>query len=505
MLTPEQRWRRQLYVVLASFAVAVGLVLGPDTREIITAAAQPTDTHWIKAEHAAHGFGLTLIIILAALAFIYPKIFSGTQAVARFINDPKSEAARGTIDSVTKQLGGLIASATRGNRRFVVFVEDLDRCRPPRAVDVCEVVSQLLDHKDVVTVLVGDMDTIARSAAIKYRALELPTPGDDDMTAYAEYGRSSMEKLVQLQFDMPQPSEEQLKELRKLLSSDSSESDAQPSRFSAAFRRSLKIGGYALIVAAGMAVTAVAYYSLTHLLTNATLLGANLWVILVIIAAGLAVLAGIAPIAGLLRRARRRGTRKRIDELLPGQCSGKTIFQAVEAFPEDEKETARRRYFNLVFDSEGTAEARNRMYRRLDQFLPKGPRAIKIFAYRMRLVIAIGIASGALQFEKEKVPELFVRRFGKWLVLLDRWPSVSRIGQDCQNGQDGKKAMAGLEKAAKNCTNEPLKEKLEKHHLPDAGDIEDLRKLLSMRPPFGDISQLASVSATPRKAARLGE
>ena len=142
MLTPEQRWRRQFYVILASLAVAVGLVLGPDTRDIIIAATQPTNRHWTNAEHAAHGFGLTLIIILAALAFIYPKIFSGTQAIARFINDPKSEAARGSIDSVSRQLGDLIGSATRGNRRFIVFVDDLERCRPPRAVDVCEVVSQ---------------------------------------------------------------------------------------------------------------------------------------------------------------------------------------------------------------------------------------------------------------------------------------------------------------------------------------------------------------------------
>jgi hypothetical protein len=251
MLTPEQRWRRQFYVILASLAVAVGLVLGPDTRDIIIAATQPTNRHWTNAEHAAHGFGLTLIIILAALAFIYPKIFSGTQAIARFINDPKSEAARGSIDSVSRQLGDLIGSATRGNRRFIVFVDDLERCRPPRAVDVCEVVSQLLDHDDVVTVLVGDMDTIARSAAIKYRALELPTTDNADMAAYEEYGRSYLEKLVQLQFDLPPPTKEHLKKLRKLLSSDSGESATEPSWFSAAFRRSLKIGGYTLITAVG--------------------------------------------------------------------------------------------------------------------------------------------------------------------------------------------------------------------------------------------------------------
>lgn len=512
MLTPEQRWRRQLYVILASFAVTVGLVLGPDTREIITAAAQPTGTHWINAERAAHGFGLTLIIILAALAFIYPKIFSGTQAVARFINDPKSEAARGSIDSVTKQLGALITSATRGNRRFVVFVEDLDRCRPPRAVDVCEVVSQLLYHDDVVTVLVGDMDSIARSAAIKYRALELPTSGDADMAAYEEYGRSYMEKLVQLQFDVPQPPAEQLKELRKLLSSDSGESAMQPSGFGAAFRRSLKsgfrrslkIGGYALIAAAGVAVTAMAYYSLTHLLTHARLLGINVRVILVIIGVGLAALTGISPIADILRRERRRRTRNEIDrDLLAGQCSGKTIAQAAEAFSESEggiaresrKKVVRRRYFSVVFGSRKTAEARDQMLQLLDHFLPKEPRAIKKFAYRMRLATAIGIALEVFEFEKGEIPKLFVDRVGKWLVLLDKWPNVSLIGQD---------VMAKLEIAAKNGTSGPLQEELHMHGLSDTADIESLRELLAMNPPFGDVGQLGSVCAAPRKAARPG-
>src|SRR6266511_2920595 len=49
----------------------------------------------------------------------------------------------------------------RDPRRFVIFVDDLERCRPPRAVEVCEVASQLLGHPNVVTVLVADMATIA--------------------------------------------------------------------------------------------------------------------------------------------------------------------------------------------------------------------------------------------------------------------------------------------------------------------------------------------------------
>jgi hypothetical protein len=495
MLAPEQRWRRQLYVILASLAVTVGLVLGPDTRDIITAAAQPTGAHWIKAEHAAHGFGLTLVIILAALAFIYPKIFSGTQAVARFINDPQSEAARGSIDSVSKQLGDLIAGATRGNRRFVVFVDDLERCRPPRAVDVCEVVSQLLDHDDVVTVLVGDMDTIARSAAIKYRALEHPTQSDANVAAYEEYGRSYMEKVVQLQFDLPQPMEEELKELRGLLSSDSGQSATQRPGFDATFQRCLKISGYVLIVAAGVAATIAAYYSLTHLSAHARLLGINPWVILAIIGAGLAVLAGISPILGIRRRYRRRRIRKNIDDLLARKCSGVTDTEA-EALLQSEKEIARRRYFNAVFDSPKMVEARGDMLKRLDQFLPKGPRAIKKFAYRMRLVIAIGVAREEYVYDD---PEPFVDRFGKWLVLLDKWPSVSQIGKDAQDGKD---SMRNLEEAAKNSTSESLQKELRKLKLTANGDVEGLRKLLAMDPPFGNISQLASLSAAPREAAR---
>ena len=447
MLAPEKRWRRQIYVLLASLAVAVGLVLGPDTRDIITAAEQPTDAHWINAEHAAHGFGLTLIIVFAAFAFIYPKIFSGTQAVARFVNDPKTEAARGSIDSVSRQLGGLIASATRGHRRFVVFVDDLERCRPPRAVEVCEVVSQLLDHDDVVTVLVGDMDTIARSAAIKYRALELPTPGNADTATYETYGRSYMEKLVQLQFELPQPQEQELQELRKLLSSDNDQDDKQPSGPGAAFQKSLlqflKIAGYTLIAAAGVAVTAVAYYSLTHLMTQDKLLGKNLRVIAEIIGAGLVLLAVIHWIVGILGRLHRRCIRKRIDDRLK-KCQGKAIFQAVEDTSEsllcwkktkkkiekmeeinkrkppgkrisravvtvsknvpcwNKEEIVRRRYFNAVFDSSKTAAARDYMNRELNQSLPKGPREIKKFAYQMRLAIAIGVARGVFKLPEEK-------------------------------------------------------------------------------------------------------
>jgi hypothetical protein len=75
---------------------------------------------------------------------------------------------------------------------------------------VCEVASQLLAHPDVVIILVGDMSVVAASAEIKYAPLEVPslsvaTAADGpavSLPGYA-YGRRYLEKLVQVQFDLP--------------------------------------------------------------------------------------------------------------------------------------------------------------------------------------------------------------------------------------------------------------------------------------------------------------
>ena len=86
--------------------------------------------------------------------------------------------------------------------------------------------SQLIGHPEVVTVLIGDMDTIALSAEIKYAALEslsLGTPGTPGPGAaprisgrgpVGSYGREYLEKLIQIQLRLPPPLP---RDLRKML------------------------------------------------------------------------------------------------------------------------------------------------------------------------------------------------------------------------------------------------------------------------------------------------
>jgi predicted KAP-like P-loop ATPase len=103
------------------------------------------------------------------------------------------------MQEVSQQLRKLIGQAA-AQRRLIIFVDDLERCKPPRAIEVCETASQLLSHPNVVTVLIGDMTVIATSADIKYRDLELR---ETQRTAMTSYGRRYLEKIVQIQFDLP--------------------------------------------------------------------------------------------------------------------------------------------------------------------------------------------------------------------------------------------------------------------------------------------------------------
>jgi hypothetical protein len=283
MLTPEQRWRRRIMIGSASLIVAVLVLLPASVRTSIKTSASVDAA--IRAVVGQRWAPLALLM-LAALV-IWRKVFASAQAAARFVDDPKSEAATGSMWQVREQLGRLIREAIRNpgrfgrwlrrtrpkiaarvpryrqeRRRVVLIIDDLERCRPPRAIDVCEVASQLLGHEDVVTIIIADMATLAVSAEIRYAALEtVPTSqGDAADKLYAvqpkgAYGRLYLEKLVQIQFDLPPPSP---MGLRNMLAGSMSAEDLRSVRPSATRSHSWELPALAKLVGIRGALAALA-------------------------------------------------------------------------------------------------------------------------------------------------------------------------------------------------------------------------------------------------------
>lgn len=500
MLTPEQRWRRKCYIILVSLAIAISLLLGARSRDLITALARPTGANWTAAEHAAHGWGLPLLVLLASLTFIYPKIFAGAQSVARFITNPQSEAAQGSMNSVRDQLGSLIHAATRNHRRFIIFVDDLERCRPPRAVEVCEVASQLLDHLGVVTVLVGDMEAIALSAAIKYRALELPGPdqADNDVlkASYTQYGRSYLQKIVTIQFDLPPATPEQLKDmlqadLRAIGSADEYYESAEKQRLArlrvAAVSLILILAGTFMALIAGAATLEGARF---HRPVNNTSWG--LWGLTVATLGLGLVLYVTLLVIGIRRRRRRIATRRRIDQAIHSQSAGTTAEEAAENVVQtasgSSADSVRKRYLSAVLDTTGIVARVDAM---VFNFLPDRPRAAKRLLNQVRLMILIATGRGLFVLQDEKDQNNRADLIGKWLVLRERWPAIAQLAQR----DPGK--MKDLEIGASDDAKNGFQAILRSYGITEFDDIKNLCGLLNMKPHFEELGELTFFSGTP--------
>lgn len=180
-------------------------------------AAPPVDPsdpvlRWLQIRLVLLGGFVTSAVGFIGVLF---KVLSST-SLASFVQSPEKSAEAGTIANTRDQLKRLIARATGGRRRLIVFVDDIERCKPPRSVDVLDAVNQLLDVNGVIVVLLGDMAAVAAAAQLKYKDLaEIYVPSADLAPLSIErrkevFGRLYIQKIVQYQFDLPALPKEKL-------------------------------------------------------------------------------------------------------------------------------------------------------------------------------------------------------------------------------------------------------------------------------------------------------
>ena len=86
----------------------------------------------------------------------------------------------------------MVAETLTENNRIVVFIDDLDRLVPEKAVDLLEALKLFLDIKGCVFVLACDYQVIAQGLKQKFNLSE------DDLK-----GKSFFDKLIQVPFNMP--------------------------------------------------------------------------------------------------------------------------------------------------------------------------------------------------------------------------------------------------------------------------------------------------------------
>ncbi len=453
MLTPEQRWRRRLWLGVLTVALAAAAIFWPTGGSLLTPMLHPGAT----VSGLGHGTAVTRLawpLLVVAVIVLAQWLAPSIQGIARWIDNPGSEAARGSMQDASRQLRRLINQALRGKRRFMIFVDNLERCRPPRAVEVCEVVSQLIGHPEVVTVLIGDMDTIALSAEIKYAALEslsLGTPGTPGPGAapritgrgpVGSYGREYLEKLIQIQLRLPPP---RSSDLRKMLLPVTGERPAFPQNpdiprpwfLAAVAKTTTRVGLWWVVSLLVMALIIVGLgIFLFEAFSTSTAAGFNRAVSWAsILAIPLAVAGGVPIFVERFRERQKERSRTILDNEV------RDVVKPTETTlkPDDVQELVQRLDKSIDMDLARVAalagsvrrrmrqriisntELRTELDRAVLEVLPLSPRAAKRMFNHAHLLLDIGVERGIFDTQ----PRLQPRQLAAWVALNERWPSVA--------------------------------------------------------------------------------
>ena len=116
---------------------------------------------------------------------VYGKIFKNSEDTdtAKAINNLKEQFQKAVNDMVN------------GQKRIAIFIDDLDRLQPVKAVELLEVLKLFLDCENCVFILAIDYDVVSKGVKQKY-SVNGETLGEDK-------GRNFFDKIIQVPFKMP--------------------------------------------------------------------------------------------------------------------------------------------------------------------------------------------------------------------------------------------------------------------------------------------------------------
>jgi len=123
--------------------------------------------------------------------------------LAEYVRKPNYEERIGFLAQFEEDFKRVINVVTEdGGWPLVVFIDDLDRCAPPKPAEIIEAINILLDAKHCVFVIGMDAQAVAGSIEAKYESLQSYLDDADDPGGLT-LGQRFLEKIVQINFRIP--------------------------------------------------------------------------------------------------------------------------------------------------------------------------------------------------------------------------------------------------------------------------------------------------------------
>lgn len=120
------------------------------------------------------------------------------------------------LDSFNKEFYELL-KIIRKKKPLVIFIDDLDRCLPEKAIEVFEAIKLFLDIQGCIFIIALDRNIVEKVVVSKHSSLF----NSENNSINESYKESYLDKIVQLSFQIPPLSNEEIKNyIEHLLSSD---------------------------------------------------------------------------------------------------------------------------------------------------------------------------------------------------------------------------------------------------------------------------------------------
>lgn len=130
--------------------------------------------------------------------------------ISGYLRKPDYRARLGFITEFEDDFKLVIDAVTEsGKWPLTVFIDDLDRCEPPKPAEIIEAVNLLLDSKHCVFVIGMDTQAIAASIEAKYGKVAQNFVGRDKAGGLT-MGQRFIEKIIQIHFRIPTATQEVL-------------------------------------------------------------------------------------------------------------------------------------------------------------------------------------------------------------------------------------------------------------------------------------------------------
>ena len=135
------------------------------------------------------------------------QIRQATQAVRREAQKYRREQLR-SLEQFQRDFARLVRErALDHNKRLVVFIDDLDRCLPEKAIEVLETLKLFLSAEGCFFFVAADRDVIEQGIRVKYQSFLVSSAeglSEADVARRIPItGRDYIEKIVQLPFSLP--------------------------------------------------------------------------------------------------------------------------------------------------------------------------------------------------------------------------------------------------------------------------------------------------------------